>query len=475
MGHKVSQRGAIESSIRIPFWYSAYFVSLLQGTNLWRCAFAAALVMLFPTPWQLVLASTPPAPMIASRPRRSTVVVRITSLGLTQQWILDHVNRLCKHLGGGLVVVVDQSFCAGLACSPAWTARMARQATAFVYNSGEYASRWPLVRWPDLRHSTVWFREQSERFIKQLENASWPVSQGAGALQGQASTKAELLWPYLIHEPSVVLYWEHAVDRHKPLWVLEDDVAFYDPPRLVQYIDRMDDALDGVDYAAVFEAKSDNCSANLRPSWHLACNKARAWPVHKWEHVERFSPHMLSLLSNALDKGHVAHGELFASTLCRDTLFCKIRDFRAVDKASYDGITGGTYKKEAEELARGSRSRWTHVKHGTEVAMREKGWARAEWASLRERMELSAGSNRMLGVGAPRLPKPPKPPVDGVPIDVMQGDGKRMPPKPQGTKVAKPQGTKVAKPAGSLLKLPRPPSAGGRGLGHFTAVALGLT
>ena len=99
--------------------------------------------------------------------------------------------------------------------------------------------------------------------------------------------------------------------------------------------------------------------------------------------------------------------------------------------------------------------------------MRETGWARAEWASLRERMELSAGSNRMLGVGAPRLPKLPKPPVDGVPIDVMQGDGKRMPPKPQGTK--------VAKPAGSLPKLPRPPSAGGRGLGHFTAVALGLT
>ena len=370
--------------------------------------------------------------MIAPRPRRSTVVVRITSLGLTQQWILDHVNRLCKHLGGGLVVVVDQSFCAGLACSPAWTARMTRQATAFVYNSGEYASRWPLVRWPEMRHPSVWFREQSKRFIEQLENASWPVSQGAGALQGQASTKAELLWPYLIHDPSVVLYWEHAVDRHKPLWVLEDDVAFYDPPRLVQYIDRMDDALEGVDYAAVFEAKSDNCSANLRPSWYLACYKARAlhkWPVHKWEHVERFSPHMLSLLSNALDKGHVAHGELFASTLCRDTLFCKIRDFRDVDNASYDGINGGTDEKEADELARGSRSRWTHVKHGTEVAVRETGWARAEWASLRERMELSVGSKR----------------------------------------------TKVAKPAGSLPKLPRPPSAGGRGLGHFTAVALGLS
>ena len=389
---------------------------------------------MFPTPW-LVLASTPPvrAPVnaAASRgPLRSTVLVRITSLGLTQQWILDHVHRLSKQLGGALVVVVDQSFCAGLACTQAWTARtVGQEATAFLYTSSEYASRWPLVRWPDLRNwSTIprygygWYHQASKRFLEQLENASWPltheakIAHEAEILQGKVSTKAELLWPYLIHEPSLVLWWEkYAVDRRRPVWVLEDDVVFYNPTHLVQYINRMDDALEGVDYAALLESKSDNCSLLLRPSWHTACNAARAWPVHKWEHVERFSPHMLSLLSNALDKGHVAHGELFASTLCRDSLFCKMRDFRDIDKASYRGILGGTDRKQDDVLFHhdtGTVSRWTHVRHGTvaasphmwprvgvrgDMSVRGEGWARADWGSLRERMGLSADAKGMQG------------------------------------------------------------------------------
>ena len=54
----------------------------------------------------------------------------------------------------------------------------------------------------------------------------------------------------------------------------------------------------------------------------------RYWPAHKWEHVERFSVSLLGEVDAALTRGQVAHGELFAGSLCVATPGCTMADLR---------------------------------------------------------------------------------------------------------------------------------------------------
>ena len=62
-------------------------------------------------------------------------------------------------------------------------------------------------------------------------------------------------------------------------------------------------------------------SAYIDDQWWLHVNPAfRAAlpgrPLHKWEHVERYSLALLLKLEDMLQRGAAAYGELFASTVC---------------------------------------------------------------------------------------------------------------------------------------------------------------
>ena len=66
--------------------------------------------------------------------------------------------------------------------------------------------------------------------------APWPRGDGEGSAELRVSVgrreKLTYLVPYLIHEPSIVLWWEN--HRNLPdvrsVWVLEDDVIYAGDP-----------------------------------------------------------------------------------------------------------------------------------------------------------------------------------------------------------------------------------------------------
>ena len=96
------------------------------------------------------------------------------------------------------------------------------------------------------------------------------------------------------------------------VWVVEEDAVFIGDVRRAF----LPFANSSADLVTVFQP-----SAYIDDQWWLHVNPAfRAAlpgrPLHKWEHVERYSLALLLKLEDMLQRGAAAYGELFASTVC---------------------------------------------------------------------------------------------------------------------------------------------------------------
>ena len=102
------------------------------------------------------------------------------------------------------------------------------------------------------------------------------------------------------------------------VWVVEEDVVFIGDVRRAF----LPFANSSADLITVFQP-----SAYIDDQWWLHVNPAfRAAlpgrPLHKWEHVERYSVALVLKLEDMLQRGAAAYGELFASTVCSRTSWC---------------------------------------------------------------------------------------------------------------------------------------------------------
>jgi hypothetical protein len=102
------------------------------------------------------------------------------------------------------------------------------------------------------------------------------------------------------------------------MWVIEDDTAFVGDIRaaLTAYRDHKADLVS----VMLPHPYIDN-------QWWLYVNRGFGAlfpgpPVHKWEHVERYSSALLLKLEQLLRRGAAAYGEVFASTVCARMSWC---------------------------------------------------------------------------------------------------------------------------------------------------------
>ncbi len=183
----------------------------------------------------------------------------------TASALLDPRMRLSVHrLSASLCVhlLVDISVCAGSACDSSWLSRQL-DVPAWSYSAADIDARWPDADWPLLGHMSerlpagselaqnnryldCWLVKRLLGSVKSSARAPWPRGDGEGSAELRVSVgrreKLTYLVPYLIHEPSIVLWWEN--HRNLPdvssVWVLEDDVIYAGNPVTFfeRYVDR---------------------------------------------------------------------------------------------------------------------------------------------------------------------------------------------------------------------------------------------
>ena len=288
------------------------------------------------------------------------VLYRTTAAALLRPHMRANVRGLSAELC--VQLLIDTTVCAGDACDAGWFGDLLGVAV-WAYSAADIDARWPHADWPVLGHeSERWAKAGSEGSQKQKQmmrnvdcwsvsrlNSSvnsyaqvrWPLNRAGGVRRGvelrlsvgRPDTRAYLV-PYLIHEPSIVLWWES--NRHadiKSVWVIEDDVVYGGRP--AEFFSRYADSQ--ADMISYFRPFYSDClfGARMRiggmwpepPAGYgparcsqyladTALDSRGAWPIHHFEHVVRFSAGLLGLLGVALDSGMIAHGEHFASSLC---------------------------------------------------------------------------------------------------------------------------------------------------------------
>lgn len=281
---------------------------------------------------------------------------------------------------------------------------------AFAYTVADIIDAFPHVAWPipgnlhplsALHNDTrLWVQDR----INALRAKGLPLTR---TLQGGGLAVSNLI-SYYVHEPSLYLWMcrqqlrqreqIRGVARNdassplplKHVWVVEDDAVFLGNIRraLMPYVNET-----GADLVAVFQP-----SAYLDDQWHLHRNAAFAAalpdrsddsggpshsdgtrpPLHKWEHVERYSVALLNKLGDLLRRGAAAYGEHFGSTVCDRLSWCAtadLRDKRLVprDASLYADSVPLARKTLASHLRRvtvrigdrdGAPGRWLHAVKG---------------------------------------------------------------------------------------------------------------
>jgi len=313
-------------------------------------------------------------------------------------------------LDGALHLLVDTTMCASTICDPAALNALALGlglgASAWGYTAVDVANSWPMVEWPvfdvhkppttkrearsnmdkfDDRYR-CWLMKKVSLQLEQLQRTRWPIPSGetdgfrlatshwtprrhAAFTDSGALTMVN----YLIHEPSVLLWWRAHAKRLEAthLWVVEEDTLYGDPsarPFLDAY------ANSSADLVSVFCHFDGACSVargrggfrgrfrdDTRPvrgstpvAWDAPPRRAGA---HHWEHIVRFSARMLASLEGVLNSSKVAHGEEFASALCASQSWCTMADLRETRSHS------DTFR-DGRKLHQGlpHQPQWYHVK-----------------------------------------------------------------------------------------------------------------
>ena len=186
----------------------------------------------------------------------------------------------------------------------------------FAYTVADIVAAFPSVAWPipGELHPTAMLNNDTRLWL----SASWEHLEARGmrlTRRLETGRVVSNLLSYYVHEPSLCVWLRRRQlasgdDVARRVWVLEEDVLFLGDVRraLLPF------ANSSADLIAVFQP-----SAYIDAEWWLHVNPAfRAAlpgrPLHKWEHVERYSVALLLKLEDLLQRGAAAYGELFGST-----------------------------------------------------------------------------------------------------------------------------------------------------------------
>ena len=198
----------------------------------------------------------------------------------------------------------------------------------FAYTVADIVAAFPSVAWPipGELHPTAMLNNDTRLWL----SASWERLEARGmrlTRRLETGRVVSNLLSYYVHEPSLCVWLRRRQlasgdDVARRVWVLEEDVLFLGDVRraLLPF------ANSSADLIAVFQP-----SAYIDAEWWLHVNPAfRAAlpgrPLHKWEHVERYSVALLLKLEDLLQRGAAAYGELFGSTVCSRMSWCATAD-----------------------------------------------------------------------------------------------------------------------------------------------------
>ena len=155
--------------------------------------------------------------------------MRTTAMNVMQRGYVANIQRLNNQLRARMTLLVDATLCGGLACDANWLAHDLG-VEVFGYTASNLTSQWPGVRWSDqlalhtLAKNTSWglgwLVRRMDRTLFRAGHVSWPWSnEKERPLSIQAPALAEMLVPWLVHEPSVVFWWLHQCAHQCPIKV----------------------------------------------------------------------------------------------------------------------------------------------------------------------------------------------------------------------------------------------------------------
>jgi hypothetical protein len=317
---------------------------------------------------------------------RQAVVMRTTSNSIFERGTRALAAALNHQLHGKLTLLVDTTYCVASFCDAEWIGRSLEVST-WGYSADDIARRWPAVVWPVLGLTNApnprdamrcWLVARLARYLASIGKKSWPQSRTARGHSGLNVSRCLQTTPelsvvnYLIHEPSVILWWlANGREQFEHVWVLEDDVFF--GGSATRFFRRFE--LQSADMISLFCDFNQECTPQKRdratqsglpghakaPDHYADDGRFNSrGNVHHWEHVVRLSGRLLLALDTALEDGYVLHGENFASTFCiRHAPWCTTQDVRSVDGASPSMREDN--QKVSDIRMQSFEERWYHV------------------------------------------------------------------------------------------------------------------
>jgi hypothetical protein len=349
--------------------------------------------------------STNDAPSREGHRREYRVVLRTTAASLMEKGYLSLIRRIDRQLSSGrLTLLVDTTICAGLACNASWMS-VHLGVDVYTYTAQQITERFfRVTEWPGMglgRDASTrgplpcWLANRMASGLDALLGLAWPSFKDHAEVRLNFSRiSAPLLAiPFVVHEPSLLLWWLDQANsrrrREEDVWLLENDVAFsgnisaffegyanFIQADLVSEFQPhyptcwfLSSARRAFPQASLQEKSPCRPPSETEASIHGGDSRA-LWPVHRWEHVERYSPRLLRALHAALEKGRILHGEHFSSSLCSTLRWCTSFDLRETGSVDVGRTTRGDGKVPLSQsfAHRGARGwgGWPGCKHQTQ-------------------------------------------------------------------------------------------------------------
>lgn len=326
-------------------------------------------------------------------------------------WAVALDRQLCS----GFEVLIDTTVCGGAACDAEWHSHRLGGVPVYTISAGDIGRRWPDVKWPILGMGAVtddpkslqnppsndsnactamhdqircWLLNRLSIRRTSLRNQRWPMPPDGLVrldLLNSDTNPEDFMLQFLIHEPSVIMWLEARIrkdiDIPDHVWLIEDDTIFTGDALTFFKMHALDE---NADMLSTFMPWSTDCMRGMfHGPWPGAANDSvhcerlaslpldgdsrpdRSVPgqlqkVHHWEHLVRLSRRLLDYVKAELDASRVAHGELFASTICHMTEGCVTKDLRQAGGLATDFLTTDSTKFPSL-AALPDDGRWYHV------------------------------------------------------------------------------------------------------------------
>lgn len=200
-----------------------------------------------------------------------------------------------------------------------------------AYTVADIDEAFPRIAWPipGVGNHISWYHNDTQAWYHSLTDNFRARGRNITRKLRDGRNVSNLL-SYFVHEPSICLWARlqcrvHELCNQGYVWVIEDDSVFIGNIRrpITHY------GSSRADLIAVFAPHH-----YIDDLWWLYVNALfkttfPGKPLHKWEHVERYSPMLINKLVQLLEHRVAAYGEVFAGTVCTNTKWCTVADLRS--------------------------------------------------------------------------------------------------------------------------------------------------